>query len=131
MLMRDPHTGHRNYYTGEPDSPHDVWTSWDFALATATQVIIDGTTEYGLLRWEVEDDDAQIDVVHEINREREAIALIENRDGYKPDPGEWLRPVIVHPYWKPESGEPQPFQSRAKWIEKLIADEQDDTPTLD
>lgn len=125
VLFRDPFALHRNYYDGEPDGKLDEWTSWDFALATATQAIIDGTTEFGNLRWEVDDDDADIDVIHEVDREREAIASVQDVEGYKPDPGEWLRPVIRHPYWDPESGEPEPFQTRTAWIEKMMKREQE------
>lgn len=119
MVLRDPYAGHRNYFDGEPDGPLNEWTSWDFALAVATQAIIDGTTEHGNLRWEVDDDDADIQIMHEIDREREAIDLVQNKESYKPSPGEWLRPVIVHPYWDPESGDPEPFQTRSEWVKKM------------
>lgn len=131
MLLRDPYVGHRDYFTGEPDGPLNEWTSWDFALAVATQAIIDGTSERGLLRWEVDDEAADIAVVHEIDREREAVELVERQEGYKPGPGEWLRTTIHHPYWKPESGEPQPFQTRSEWIKKMIEKEKAEGGTID
>lgn len=125
MVLRDPYALHRDWYTGEPDGPLNEWTSWDFSLAMATQLIIDGTTENGNLRWEVEDENADIVIVHEINREREAIDAIQNNDSYKPSAGEWLRPTVHHPYWDPESGEPQPFLTRGEWVAKLMEQEED------
>src|SRR3954468_5355871 len=115
-LFRDPYAGHRNYYSGEPDGKLDEWTPWDFALATATQAIIDGTTEEGHLIWEIEADDVDVIAVHDVNKARAAIEMITQAEGYKSTPGEFYRTKLHQPYHNPDSGEPERWQTRREWF---------------
>lgn len=134
MVLRDPYAGHRNWYTGEPDGPLDEWTSWDFALATATQFIIDGTTDEGHLVWEIDDDRVQVEAVKEINKARAIIEKITGAEGYKSEPGEYWRTNLLHPWHEDEvkqgfaEGEFQ-YQTRAEWIQSKVEElEDDDSP---
>lgn len=124
MLLRDPYAGHRNSYTGEPDGPLDEWTSWDFALATATQAIKDGTTDEGHLIWEIEADDVDVIVEHEIDKAREAKEIVTGAKDYVSPPGESLRSRLHHPYYDPASGEPERWQTRSEWYSKLAEEQQ-------
>ena len=105
MILHDPYAGHRNYFTGEPDGPLDEWTAWDFALAMATQFIIDGTTEHGHLIWEIEADDVDVIAIHEIDKSREAIDIVTRGKDYEPSPGEFYRTKLHNPYFDKASGE--------------------------
>ena len=122
--MRDPWAGHRNYFTGEPDGLLDEWTDWDFSLAMATQFIIDGTTEHGHLIWEISADDVDVVPVHDIDKAREAIELQTRGKDYEPQPGEFYRTKLFHPYFDKESGEKETWQTRHEWIEKLMKEEE-------
>lgn len=124
MLFRDPYAGHRDYYSGEADGGRDEWTSWDFALATATQAIIDGTTEEGHLIWEIDADDVDVTAVHDINKARAAIDVVTGVEGYKATPGEFYRTKLHHPYHSAESVEPERWQTRREWYEKKLAEDQ-------
>jgi len=131
MLLRDPYAGHRDSITGEPDGLLNEWTSWDFALATAVQNIIDGTTEEGHLIWEVTDDRVQVDATKEINKAKAVIDKITGGDGYKPEPGEWWRTTLTHPWHESEvqqgfaEGEFK-WRTRKEWIQDMIEDEDED-----
>jgi hypothetical protein len=122
MVLRDPYAGHRDSYSGEPDGPLDEWTAWDFALAVATQAIKDGTTEEGHLRWEIDADDVQVLVEHDIDKAREAKEIVTSGKDYKPAPGEFLRTRLFHPYYDKSSGKEERWQTRSEWFEKLIAE---------
>lgn len=123
MLLQDPYAGHRDSFTGEPDGPLDEWTGWDFSLAVATQNIIDGTTDHGHLMWEIEADDVEAVAIHRIDKARQVIDMITQREGYKPEPGEYYRTKLKHPYYDPESGEVEKWQTRTEWIQQMIEED--------
>lgn len=116
-LFRDPQFGHRNSFTGEPDGAAADWTAWDYAIATAMQAIEDGTTEEGLLIWELNDDSVWVDPIKKWNKARQAIESITNSDSYKSSPGEYFVPELRQHGVEP--GE-EKWQTRLEWLEKSV-----------
>lgn len=118
-LFRDPQFGHRNTFTGEPDGDANDWTPWDYAIATAMQAIEDGTTEEGVLIWELADDNVWVDPVKKWNKVRQAQETITNREGYKSTPGEYFVPELRQHGVEPGK---ERWQTRAEWIQKSMAE---------
>lgn len=84
MLFHDPHALNRNSFTWEPDSPHDQWNEWDFALAEARQVIEDYTDEDGLLIWERDSEDTVVKAYWKLNRARAAKERLQKKSKETP-----------------------------------------------
>lgn len=94
--MSDPHHGHRDFYTGQPDGRSDEWTTWDYALITAYQTIQDWTDQHGNLVYEVEDPKERVIVsaTKKIDRFEAAKASRTAGKNYKPTPGEHFIPKL-------------------------------------
>lgn len=88
------------------------WTSWDYALMQAVQTIQDFTNDDGLLVWEVEEDEARMDIVKKINKFKAAVKRKTSGKTYKEAPGEYFVPVLRPPVGK------ERHQTIAEWREK-------------
>lgn len=113
MLFHDPHALNRNWFTGEPDAPHDQWNEWDFALAEARQLIEDYTDRHGHLVFERDSDRVAVDAIRRIDKAQAKIdAKTKGRKGkpYEPLPGEyWVTELVL------QRGEEWP--TLAEWVE--------------
>jgi hypothetical protein len=112
LIMRDDWYGHRDPFSGEPQGDKDEWLDWDYALVDAVQTIEDlSDPNSGLLRWELDDDDAVVDAVKRIDPFQESIDLATRGENYKPTPGEKWYPDI----YRYGGGELQTYD---QWIEQ-------------
>lgn len=120
MIARDDHFGHRDPFTGEPRG--EGWTSWDYALVNALQVIEDYTDKYGILVWERDDEAVEIDAVKRIHKFQSAVDRATagtDKKPYKPSPGEYFVPEI----WSRRTDEQgnEVIQTYDEWLAKEIA----------
>jgi hypothetical protein len=117
VLFRDPWFGHRSWITWDAVGSQADWTDWDYAIATAMQMIEDGTTEEGLLIWEVSQEDVFVDPEKRFNKARQAIEDITSADNYKSKNGEYWVPILRQHGVEPGH---EVFQTRREWIEKTV-----------
>ena len=90
--MQDAHFGHRSPSSGKQIT--DGWTEWDYALASAYQVIEDHTDENGLLIWERQAENVQVDAVKKVDRFRQQVERVTSKKSYKSTPGEYFTPKL-------------------------------------
>lgn len=97
---------------GQPIYGEVGWTSWDYALVRALQLIEDYTTDNGLLIWEVDDtaENVMVSAERYVDRFEASRDSITSRKNYKPTPGERFRPKLHLRY-----GEWPTFE---EWVEK-------------
>lgn len=101
MVMKDPWYGHRDYFF-EPDGDKGEWVAWDYSLASALQIIEDGTDKSsGLPHWMIDAEEADVIAVRRTDKFQAAIAKktkgTEKRP-YKAQPGETWVPEVSHSY---------------------------------
>jgi hypothetical protein len=111
VILRDDWYGHRDPFTGEPRGDKDEWLDWDYALIDAAQTIEDYSDQYGLLQWELDDEDSVVDAVKKIHPFEEARDLATRGENYKPAPGEYFLPEV----YRYGGGE---LQSYTDWLEQ-------------
>lgn len=88
-MLRDERAGH--HYLSDAKG----WTSWDFAIITALQVIKDYTNQHGILAWDAEADrDVDIIAVRKKDRFEAAKTAVTSRKSHKPIPGEYYVPKL-------------------------------------
>lgn len=115
MIFGDPAFGFR-------EGPEGVvygevsWTSWDYALVQALQLIEDYTTDNGLLIWEVDNtaENVMVSAERYIDRFEASRDSITGRKNYKSSPGERFRPRLDLRY-----GEWPTFED---WVKKKSED---------
>lgn len=93
--MRDDAYGHRDFFSGSVFEDKDEWVEWDFALVTALQTIEDSTDKYGLLTWQVEPEDIEINAekrIHKFQASVDRATAGSDKKPYKPQPGEYFLP---------------------------------------
>lgn len=96
--MQDRHYGFRDPYNGEPVGEPE-WTSWDYALSAALQLIEDYTDPNGILVWEKESDKMVVMAVKKIDRFEAAKDKATNGKNYKRSNGEYFIPKLEPQYW--------------------------------
>lgn len=111
-----------------PDGDPTQWTSWDYAIGTAMQIIEDGTTEQGHLIWEASGDDVYFDAIRKTNKAQAAIDRITNQEGYKSRPGEYF--ITEMHQQGVEPGE-EKFPTRREWIAAVAAESALGQPSVD
>lgn len=112
VIMRDDWFGHRDPFTYAPEGDKDEWLDWDYALIDAVQTVEDySDPKSGLLKWELDDDDAVVDAIKRIDPFQEAIDLATRGENYKPAPGETFVPDI----YKYGGGD---LQTYPEWLEQ-------------
>ena len=94
--MRDPHFGHRDYFTGKPIRDREEWTEWDFALVAAYQLVEDLTDKHGLLRHEIENERMDVEAIKKFDKFQAAVDRTTKggKKGYNPSPGEYFVPRL-------------------------------------
>lgn len=92
--MRDPYFGHRHPFTGEPLRDKEEWTSWDYALVSAFQMIEDFTGKDGLLVWEKDSERVQVEAIRKIDKFQQAVENVTSRKNYKAQKGETFYPNL-------------------------------------
>lgn len=113
--MRDPYFGHRDWFTGEEQDDREAKTDWDYALMAAYQIIQDHTDSDGVLIWENESDNIEVNAKWRKSKFR---AAVEQRTGgkkYKAQKGEYFVPD-VHKMW----GE---YPTYSEWIDKQVKEQ--------
>lgn len=118
--MRDDWYGHRDPITFSPAGDKDEWLDWDHALIDALQTIEDYSDQYGLLKWELDDERAEVDAIkkfHPFEVARDNQTKGTKNKPYTPEPGEYFVPEI----WTRDKRGLQTYQ---EWLEKKIAEEQ-------
>lgn len=94
--MHDTHYGFRDYYTGEPTQDPE-WTKWDYALASAFQVIEDFSDANGLLAWEKDSPKVDVLAVAKVDRfenAKERASKIASRKKGGETPGTYYVPEL-------------------------------------
>jgi hypothetical protein len=98
VLLQDHYAGFRDSFTHTVDG-EPVWTDWDYALATALQLIEDHTdAETGHLVWIEQSDRVTFDATRFVKKSVAATERKTNGKNYKAQPGErWrTRPVVMN-----------------------------------
>ena len=118
MILSDKHALHRDPFTGEPFEEPE-WTSWDYALVQAVQLIEDYTDQHGILVWERESDSVIVEAVAKVDPFEAAKEKATSGKNYKAAKGEYFFPKLSLVYWKDEDDWPT-FRS---WVESQVEDE--------
>jgi hypothetical protein len=101
--------GHRHPLTGERYGDKAEWTTWDYALMRAVQMIEDFTDKNGLLAWEVDEDGVDVIAVERFDKFDAAVERITSKKGYKKPPGSYFVPKLRKPRGK------ERFQRIEEW----------------
>lgn len=115
MVLGDKYALHRSPFSGEPFGEPE-WTTWDYVLVHATQLIEDYTDQNGLLVWEKESDSVVVSAVKKIDRFEAAKEAITGGKNYKASKGEYFVPDLKLQYWIKEDAWP----THREWIESQI-----------
>lgn len=94
MILGDYYAQHRHPSSGEPLEGEVLWTTWDYALANALQLIEDFSDKNGLLVWEKESPDVIVEAVKKIDDFDSAVERTTSRTNYKKTPGEYFVPRL-------------------------------------
>lgn len=113
--MRDPYFGHRDPETGEEMSDREAWTSWDFALVSAYQIIQDHTDQDGILVWDNDADNIEVLAERKISKFDASRDAKTSGKNYKPRPGERFVPKVKKTY-----GE---YPTYSEWVQKQIEED--------
>lgn len=113
--MRDPYYGHRDSFTGDPDGDKDEKTEWDYALMSAYQVIEDHTGSNGILIWENEADNIQVEAIRKTDKFEQARQSVVGKKNYKPSKGEVFVPNV-----KKNFGE---WPTYSEWVKSQVDDD--------
>jgi len=89
--MQDPHYGFRDPVSWEPVGEVE-WTTWDYALMSALQLIEDFTDQNGLPVWEKEADHVIVEAVKKVDKFESAKERTTSKKNYKSTPGEYFVP---------------------------------------
>lgn len=123
MVLGDKYALHRSPFTGEPFAEPE-WTTWDYALVHATQLIEDFTDSNGLLVWEKESDDVVVSAVKKFDAFEAAKESITSGKKYKAAKGEYFVPKLDLKYWVEEGDWP----THRSWIESQVEKETPPAP---
>lgn len=113
--MRDAWYGHRDFYF-EEFGDKDEWIRWDYSIASALQTIEDLTDQHGILVWERDAENMDIEAVKTIDKFQASIdrkTKGSDKNPYKPEPGEAWTPRVTQ-----RGGETPTYR---KYLEKLRA----------
>lgn len=96
VIFQDQYFGYRDPFNGNPLQEPE-WSTWDYVLISALQLIEDYSTEYGLPIWEVDENADNVDVVavKRIDKFEASKERITSRKNYKPTPGERFVPKAI------------------------------------
>lgn len=114
--MRDPHFGHRNVLTGEPEGSSSEKTDWDYALIAAYQVIQDNTGSDGVLSWENDSDNIEVQAIKKTNKFEQSRENYTGKKNYKKSRGEVFVPRV-----KKLAGE---WPTWSDWVQAQIDEEE-------
>lgn len=120
MILGDKYALHRNPFSGEPFAEPD-WTTWDYQLVHAVQLIEDFTDPNGLLVWEKESDKVIVSAVSKVDRYDAARESITSGKKYKAAKGEYFVPKLELHHWLKEDDWP----THREWIESQLEQESD------
>lgn len=101
MILGDTYALHRDPFTREPTGEPE-WTTWDYALVQALQLIEDFSDGNGLLIWERESEKVQVEAVKKIDPFDAAKERTTGRSNYKRTPGEYFVPRVTLHHWAEE-----------------------------
>lgn len=108
--MRDDWFGHRDWFTGERIGDKDEWLDWDYALIDAEKTIENYTMPSGVIRWEHDDDNLEIQAELFIDKFQEAVDQKTSAKKYKPvNGGRFVPKLISHR----EDGS---YQTYSEWL---------------
>lgn len=93
-IMGDSSFGHRLRATGDVVGDPDGFTSWDYALIAALQIIQDYTDDNGLLVWERDSERVEVIADKKIDPFRAVIERVTKKKNYEPRPGEYFVPRL-------------------------------------
>lgn len=110
--MRDPYFGHRDWFTGKELGDREAWTSWDFALVAAYQIIQDHTDSNGILVWENEADNIEVLAERKTSKFDASRDSITSGKNYKSKKGERWVPKVKKMY-----GE---YPTYSEWLNEQI-----------
>lgn len=101
MLLGDYHALNRDPLNGEPLGEPE-WTTWDYVLISALQLIEDFSDPNGLLVWEKESPNVKVEAVKKIDSFESAKERATSGKNYKRVPGEYFIPRVSLQYWAEE-----------------------------
>lgn len=119
--MHDDYYGYRDFFTGLPFGDSRVFLEWDWALIQAVQMIEDHTDKYGLLNWQVEAEDIEVDAekrIHKFQASIDRITAGSKTKSYTPQPGEFFVPKM----WS-RSSDKDRKPTFAEWLGSLEKDD--------
>lgn len=119
MILGDKYALHRSPFSGEPFAEPE-WTSWDYQLVHAVQLIEDFTDSNGILVWEKESDKVRIGALQKVDKFEAAKEAITSGKNYKADKGEYFIPDVKLHHWIKEDDWP----THREWIESQISDDE-------
>lgn len=93
--MRDDWFGHRDWFTGEPTGDREEWTTADFLLQEAFDVVENITLPDGSFVMDQEDDAVQVQAIRYTDKFQQSVDQITQGKNYKAKPGEKFRPRVI------------------------------------
>lgn len=126
VIMRDDWHGHRRVSTGLPIGDREEWTEWDHVLLDVFQTIEDYTDEYGLLKWQIDDQAVVVDAKKKIHPFKQAVDQQTSGSAnkpYKSEPGEYFVPDMWSKRKDNEGNEV--FQGYREWLTQQIQAKED------
>lgn len=115
MILGDKYALHRSPFSGEPFAEPE-WTSWDYQLVHAVQLIEDFTDSNGILVWEKESDDVIVSAVKKTDAFEAAKEKATSGKNYKAAKGEYFVPDLKLQYWLDEDDWP----THRSWVESQL-----------
>lgn len=116
MILGDYYALHRHPFTGEP-LQEPVWTTWDYVLVNALQLIEDFSDGNGIVVWEKESESVIVEAVKRIDPFEAAKERTTSRKNYKHTPGEYFVPRLkLHP-------QVEEWPTFQEWIDSQITEE--------
>ena len=112
MILGDDFALHRHPATGEPLPGKPTWTTWDYNLVAAFQLVEDFTDRNGLLAWEKDHEDVLVEPVAKIDPYEKALAARTGGKNYKPRPGETFMARATLQPWAEE------WPTFREWVEE-------------
>lgn len=110
MILGDKYALYRDPFSNEPfDDPE--WTTWDYLLVNAVQIIEDFTVDGGLLAWENESEAVDVFAVQKVNKFRAAESAYTNNKRNKELPGGYFVPKVQLKSWAKE------WPTFKEWVE--------------
>lgn len=116
--MQDHAYGFRDEWDWEQLTGEIHWLDWDYALSSALQIIEDNTDDSGILVWEKDSDNVEIDADRKINKFDAAKTRKTSGKKYKPLAGEYFVPNLRL------IDDEKPWPDRLSWLQEKAEEAQ-------